>query len=160
MKTANRLLLTGTPLQVGPTLSLKTSSLSPHLPTFCVPEQLARAVGAAELPASGGVLLRRGLRRVVQHQRLSRRRRSRQATPRSSQVSRRRPPGTVTIEYGSELPTFTDSLESSLVPFLAHDFLSGQRQRRAFLRHTCSPSLILAVSLSFVENTEESGYSL
>ena len=40
--------------------------------------------------------------------------------------------GMVTIKFGCESPTFNERLESSLVRFLAHDFLDGPRQRRAF----------------------------
>ena len=41
-------------------------------------------------------------------------------------------PGIVTIKFESEAPTFNDWLESSHVRFLAHDYLDGPRQRRAF----------------------------
>ena len=37
-------------------------------------------------------------------------------------------PGMVTIKLGSELPTFKELLESSLVGFLANDFLDDSRQ--------------------------------
>ena len=36
--------------------------------------------------------------------------------------------GMVTIKFWSELPTFNELLESSLIRFQAHDFLDGPRQ--------------------------------
>ena len=41
-------------------------------------------------------------------------------------------PGMVTNKFWSELPTLNKWLDSSLVPFLAHDFFDGPGQRRAF----------------------------
>ena len=41
-------------------------------------------------------------------------------------------PGMVTFKFRSELLTLTELLESGLLRFLAHDFLSSPRQRKAF----------------------------
>ena len=41
-------------------------------------------------------------------------------------------PGMVAIKFQSEYAKFQGKLESSLVRFLAHDFLDGPSQRRAF----------------------------
>ena len=47
-------------------------------------------------------------------------------------------PGVVTTNVPSELPTYNEWLESSLVRFLAHDLLDGPRQRRAFWADSAS----------------------
>ena len=69
-------------------------------------------------------------------------------------------PGMVTIKFQSESPTFNKWLESSLVRFLAHDFLDGPRQRRAFWADSApfvdTGSIIV---LSFADTTKEPGCS-
>ena len=58
------------------------------------------------------------------------------------------------INFQSESPSFKESLNLSLVRFLAYDFLDGPRQRRVF-ELTGHSLLKQAVSLSFGETTEE-----